>query len=330
VALVLAAVLVAAGAYYWLRVRYVPTAHRHVPSDTSLAVRADAASIVLFKPVRQHLWPLVTKRRDEPSAGPGEPTPKERERLEHIAELTGVRLPHDLREVIVASVDATSWVVLVGGTFRRGRFVEGVDQWLREEGIGGWRREDELLVHLLGPTIGQANDGTLVLGTNAAIVRAALPAESSTDATPLPVEGALSFRATAQAWRGALRLLPGSLPGLGTLSRVERASGSFTLSEEPHVRLSLAPAPGVEVAALRNEAAEWLLAARAFLLLVPGDLGGAKQAVRSAAVEVRQGEVEVTAAWPYDSLERAIAELARRLAGEPAAAPTGDHGWSLF
>jgi hypothetical protein len=196
--------------------------------------------------------------------------------------------------------------------------------------VGGWRREGEVLVHLLGPAIAQADDGTLVAGTSASIVRAAL-AEGPSDArVPLPVEGAVSFRANRELWSGVARLLPSSLPGLSTLSQIEDASGSFTLADQPLVRLSLTPRAGVQPTALKGEIEQLLTAARVLLLLTSDDLGGAKEALGSTTVEAANGTVELSAPWPIEPLDRAVERLAHRLRGTEPPGTAPSRSWSLF
>jgi hypothetical protein len=133
--------------------RYEPTARRHIPAGTNLAVRFEASDILLFGPVRKHLWPLL----DEPSPPSGAPpaaAPAGKSRVERIKAETGVNLATDLRELIVASVDANSWVLLAGGRITRGQFVKGLDKVLREEGTKGWAITGDLLVGPGGVAIG--------------------------------------------------------------------------------------------------------------------------------------------------------------------------------
>jgi len=193
---------------YFLWWKHPATAHRHVPEGTRLALRADAQALATFGPVREHIWPILFRARG------GERS----ERIERIEKATGLRIPLDLREAVIASVDAQSWVLLVGGPIEPGRFVDGMEEVLREEGASGWTHDGELLVHALGPAIAQADDGTLIVGTGKPIVEASLPAHDGAD-LPLPPEGAVSFVLHEDAYEGIVDRLP-SVPGLDALRDV--------------------------------------------------------------------------------------------------------------
>jgi hypothetical protein len=306
--LVLAGLVLAAGAaaaffFLW---RHPATAHRHVPEGTRLALRADAQALATFRPVREHLWPLLFRARG------GERS----ERIERIQAATGIRIPLDLREAVIASVDAQSWVLLVGGPIEPGRFVVGMEQVFREEGVEGWRREGELLVHAAGPAIGQADDGTLVVGTGRPIVEASLPEHDGAD-LPLPPEGALGFVLHEDAYRGALAQLP-DLPGLDNLKKINNLRGHMALGDAPRVTLQIAPKDGVDPEALRSDLDRDLGRLRLGLLLVPGDLHGAKEAIGGRELSVEGGAVRLEAPWPYEPLDRAVKRLADALAeGKP-------------
>src|SRR5688572_552068 len=71
--------------YVW---RYEPTARQHIPDGAVMAARIEASHVVLFAPVRKHLWPLL-----EPAPGAEKPAADakpEPSRIERIADLTGV------------------------------------------------------------------------------------------------------------------------------------------------------------------------------------------------------------------------------------------------
>jgi hypothetical protein len=303
-AVVLVLALAGAGLWLYLRVwRYTPTAHRHLPPDAGIAIRADANQLVEFAPFREHILPLVLARQ-----------PADRKRIsERLFAETGIRL-RDLHEIVVASTSPTSWVAIAGGRLERGRFVAGLERVFAAEGIGGWQRDGELLVHALGPAVGQADDGSLVAGTTAAIVRAALPAHDPDPAVlPLPVDGALSLAANATAWRTVVGFVPAAAPGAATLARADRLRGTLTLDDAPRLDLRLVPASGTTPAALAEALDGDLAKIRLFLLLVPHDLFGGKKALGDANVTASGNEVLVSAPWPYDKLDEAMKQLAELL-----------------
>ena len=130
--------------------------------------------------MRKHLWPVLV---DRPSQKAGKTF------ADRVAESTGINPTLDIRELILASMDSKSWVLLVGGSFKPGKFVPGMEKVFQEEGHPGWRRAGDLLIGPTGIAMGQADDGTLVLGTEAEIVTAALPASEEYKRIDLPRDG---------------------------------------------------------------------------------------------------------------------------------------------
>ena len=310
----------AAGVLLYLFVwRYQPTARRHIPANTNLAVRFEASDILLFGPVRKHLWPLL----DEPSPpAPAGAKPAGKSRVDRIKDETGVRLNQDVRELIIASVDANSWVLLAGGPIARGRFVEGLEKVLREEGKIGWTIRGELLVGPAGVAIGQADDGTLAVGTDVAIVTAALPISEEHKRVQLPERGAVTFAVTKEAWSGVAGLLH-SLPHGGVFAKVERASGLLVLGSSPEIEMHMEATPGTSSAPLVADVEAMLRDLRLILLLAP-DVAGEKQALQGVKVSASGGSVRLKTSWPYEGLDRGCEALARMLrspSGSPATPP---------
>lgn len=299
----LAAVAIAAAALYFVVWRYEATARHHVPAGSTIMLRADANEILMFRPVRTHLWPVVLRGRGG----------DENARVEAIRDKTGVSIPVDLREVIVASLDARSWVVLFGGNIERGRFVSGLAAVLKDEGMTGWRLDDDLLTHELGWTIAQAEDGTIIVGTSRDVTMTALPASDDAATAPLAKPAALTFSIDRAAYDGALDALPRTLPGLDTLDAVAQLSGSFELSDEPALTVVVEP-DRVEAAALASELSSLQQKLTLASALVPHDLMGAKRAIANASVEPSGNVVTIVAPWPYDALDEATRQLAEALA----------------
>jgi hypothetical protein len=293
-----------AGGYLYFAVwKRPPRAHLHVPKGSNIALRADGMKIATFKPVRQHLWPVLLKTRGDGA--------EESERMKRIKQHTGIAVPLDFREVIIASLDATSWVAVVGGTFPAGRFVPGMQKVFEEEKVAGWTLDQELLVHSLGFCLGQADDGTLVFGTTVDVARAALPEGDEQPALPLPVDGALSFSLNEQAWSGAVSTMPLNLPGIESLSKIDSVSGNFTLSEQPRLALVVDPKDGTNTTVLAKEIEGLLGKLKLAALLTSGDMFGGRQALREAKVAANGAQVNVDAPWPYDKLDQAVAVLAK-------------------
>ncbi|MSP26511.1 MAG: hypothetical protein EXR75_15460 [Myxococcales bacterium] len=310
IALLLLTVVLGAGAYFYVTRVLLPepSAHRHVPLGTHLVVRADLVEIVASKPVREHILPVLVQARVNNEADPNGLGTR-------LAKKTGVRFPDDVREFIGASSDGLRWVLIVGGSFERGRFVTGLEEFFREEGIGGWSRDGELLVHGLGAAIGQADDGTLVFATHRESALAALPARAADDAAVLPTaaHGALSFAIDAAAWSGGLLELGAALPALDTLAKVARVDGAFVLDSPPRLELSLWPKAETTPAALKGDIDSALTVLKLAALIMPVDPMGARQALRDATMTADDEAVRVRAPWPEAPLNHAASALAELL-----------------
>lgn len=305
----LVTVLGAALLVYVYIFRYEPLAHRHIPGNANLVARISATDIAFFGPVRTHLWPILF---EQAFARPGgEPAPAGKSRAKRIREATGVNLATDVREILVASVDATSWVVLVGGRIEEGTFVDGMEKLAREENLQGFRREGPLLV-APGLVIGQADDGTILLGTDTDIVTASLPATDEHHHLGLPHDGAVAFAITEAAWSGAASSVARTVPGGVSLGQVARASGRIKLGESPLIDLRIEPRAGQDPAPIAADIERALAAVRVFLLLTP-DVMGEKEAIAAARVAAQPGHVTVQIPWPLSGLDRACRDLATRI-----------------
>jgi len=303
----LVALALGGAALWFFFLRYEPTARAHIPAGTNIAVRIEAADIVLFGPVRDHILPIALESGSKGEAPAG---PKERKRAEKITDKTGVRLPLDIREVIVASMDGKSWVALVGGRISRGRFVSGLAEIAKEEDWAGFRLDGELLV---GPKflIGQADDGTIVIGTDRSIVEAALPATAEGQKLGLSEKGAVTFVIGKQAWEAssALGPLDGRAP---SLAKISRGTGALTLGKSPELVLHLEPTNPADAPAIA-EGARTLLRELGLLLLLAPDVAGEKEALRAASVDAAGSSVVIRAPWPYEGLDRGARRLAEAL-----------------
>ncbi len=313
----LLAIVVGGGlSYFYFGVwKHEPSAHLHVPSGTNLALRADAVKLLTWAPVREHLWPVFLERKKDSKSEAGK-------RLDRVADKTGVRIPDDLRELIIASLDGRAWVLIASGKIAPGRFVAGLHQVLQEEGNQSWKLDGELLVHAGGGALGQAEDGSLVLGTNRDLAMAALPAREQDEegpALPLPVDGALSFLVNATATSGALGKLDLRMPGLSTLNEIGQLSGVISLTKEPQLDLRIQPKQGVAAAQLAKDLSSIRGAVRLLLLAVGSDLAGAKKALSDAEIKASEDAVVLTARWPYAPLDRGVARLAELLRALPKA-----------
>ena len=229
-------------------------------------------------------------------------------RAARVREATGVSAT-DVREIVVASTDATSWVLLVGGRMARGRFVSGLARVMQEDGVPGWsmagvaRRARR---HRRGP----GDDGTIIVGSGAEVARAALPAGEGWRDLGLP-EAPASLVVSGDTWK-ALGRNAFAVPGSDVLGRIRRASGTLTLGDEPAIDLRLTAQEGVEAAELARGIEALLAGLRLGLVLSP-DRYGEKDAVGAATTKVEGGEVALHVPWPLSGFDRAAQELADRV-----------------
>ncbi len=312
IAMAIAAVAVlgsVAAVVLWMLVfRYQPTALAHVPAGSNVVVRVEAADIILFGPVRNNLLPLVLEDK------PKEPGLNKVPWAERLHDRTGVRLPVDVREVIVATLDGKSVVALFGGKISSGKFVAGLADVAREEGWAGFQLDNDILV---GPkvAVGQAEDGTIVVGTDKAIVLTALPVSEEGAKLGLPAQGAVRFVVAKPAWE-SLSMMGKMVPEASAFNGVRRGTGSFTLGGSPELVMRLEPAEGADSAAIEQGITAVLANLRLLTLLAP-DRIGEKEALRQAVVSREGASVVVRAPWPNEGLDRGAAALAARLRANP-------------
>ena len=287
VASILAAVIVVASvAIYLFVIRYEPRAQKHVPGNANFVARVELADVALFAPVRKHLWPLLFDGK----------------KSDALAKKTGVTFATDVREMVIASLDATSWVAIAGGKIKKGHVVDGLAAVADEEHWSGFHRDGDFLVGP-GVVIAQCDDGTLVAGTDKSIVSAALPTSDEYQRLGLPEGHALAFAMTREAFSG----------GPTQLAReIDRAYGSISLTDAPKLDATFEPAPGVDPAALAREIDGALANLRLATMLSP-DVAGEKGALTTAKVTPTKDAVSVSADWPYDGLDRGCDRLARLL-----------------
>jgi hypothetical protein len=108
---------------YYRFIRYQPIAERLLPQDAYLTVGISVEQGVVYQPFRDHFFPLLEMGREGP-----EP------RLKHLERKTTLELGVDTRELAFAIGPGESWVIVLGGLFRKDGVLRGVSQMLEEEG----------------------------------------------------------------------------------------------------------------------------------------------------------------------------------------------------
>lgn len=308
-----ASLLLAAAAavfIYFTYVRYERVAARHLPPGAQAALRIDVEKVVLFEPVRRHVFPLVEERSQAAATG-ARPS-----RLERIQSATGIELAVDLRELVVGwGPGPTDWVLVLGGLFPRKGVLEGLERVLQEEGFS-WRRTADG-VALVGPggiAWGQATDGALIGASSERLLRSALPPTDSFQRLGLSLSGPGGFGVSGQALRTlAPSPLRTAVPALSLVEDVRRVHGDAELGSDVAVTsfIDLERGSAEQVAesirSLSGGARRlgWLPAVPGRPLL--------EVAERLEPTVESPHTVRVTARWSREEVDKAAAELARAL-----------------
>lgn len=146
---------------YFRLVYYEPQAAQHLPADAVLVAHLDVEQVVLFEPVRRHIFPALNGGMGEPSL---------RSRFEQQADVNSAM---DLREIALAWFDDGHWLAVIGGLFPRRGLVETLADVLAEDGRFDCQLQAPTL-HCGEVIFEQAADGVIVLGSAMERVRQAL------------------------------------------------------------------------------------------------------------------------------------------------------------
>ncbi len=284
-------------AFYFLVWRYRPTAPQHIPQGSTVAVRLDGRELYLNEPFRKHVLGAL---EDQPGL---------ESHVERIKSRTGIDLRSDVREIVLATTTGQSFVVILGGRLGRTRieqqpFPEGVYTVLTEKQIPGFTMEGAVMV---GPgfRVAQAEDDTVIIGTDEEIVRAALEPSEAWKTLGLSSSGAMSFVIDSPALTAAARTSPAALAD--ALGKSDKVTGFLRL-DKAKLYVDVVPSSGVRSEELGPEIDEALTEARTLSLLLP-DAYGAKGALASARVKPRPETVMIEADWPREGFDQAFERM---------------------
>lgn len=296
-------------AFYFFVWRYRPTAPQHIPTGSSVVVRLDGRELYLYEPFRKN---VLSALEDQPGL---------ESHVERIKSRTGVDLRSDIREIVLATTTGKSFVIILGGRLGRTRieqqpFPEGVYTVLTEKQLPGFTMDGPVLV---GPgfRMAQAEDDTVIIGTDEEIVRAALEPSDAWMALGLSSSGAMSFVVDSPALAAAGRTSTGALAQ--ALGKTERVTGFLRL-DKAKLYVDVIPQTGVRSEELGPDLDQALSEARALSLLLP-DAYGAKGALASARVKPRPETVMIEAEWPREGIDEALERLGAALRTVLAGAP---------
>lgn len=284
---------------------YERRAIEHVPARAELAVRVDLEQVVLFEPVRRHLLPLL----DRAAVGDIAPSPSS-SRLVRLRE-AGLNLGLDLREVVFARLEqGTGWVVALGGIFGDGPLLPRIERVLQDEPGARLRAERGMIIlQPSGVALGQADDGILLLASDAALLERALRPSRAYEAIGLSPRGAAALGALG----GWLRTLASpSAEAPSAAASPLRASARLELGDPLELTADVEHGAPIDARAVQHEIEGWLGTPSDELDFAPqADWGGERAlAARARLTSSTPTTVSVRTTWERDELDRAARSLA--------------------
>jgi hypothetical protein len=278
---------------YWRFVHYERRALNHVPPDALFAIRLDLQQVVLFEPVRRHLFPLL----DELPWGPGG--------MAQVRELSGVNLSMDLREIVFAVRPGGGWVLAAAGLMDAARLEQAVASVLNASvpGICG--------PHSNGHRCGffslvTTEDNTLLLGSDEPSIESARAESIHYESLQMNKHAAVSWGLKFQG-SSELPIWAGLEPLLS--NGVARLNGEIELSDPLGVVLRL-PAEPTQATAGAGAGAV-LEGLRATARELPESSRGELLALLSQATVTTEGNTAaVRSTWSRESMTEAIERLA--------------------
>jgi hypothetical protein len=308
-------VAVATVAYREL-LHYERRAIEHVPAGAELALRVDLEQVVLFEPVRRHLLPLI----DRALVGNVAHSPSSA-RLVRLRE-AGLNLGLELREVVFARLErGAGWVLALGGIFGGEPLLPRIEQVLREEpDVRSSSERGMIILQPSGVALGQADDGTLLIASDAALLERTLPPSRGYEAVGLSPSSAAALGALA-SWLGARSSASAGSPRSAT--SLLRVSARLELGDPLVLTADVEHRAPIDVAAVRREIGDWLGTPSDDVNFAPqADWGGERAlAARARLISSAPTRVSVSTTWERDELDRAARSLAAWL--EPRLNPPG-------
>ncbi|MET0410835.1 MAG: hypothetical protein ABW217_06045 [Polyangiaceae bacterium] len=303
-------------AYYKL-LHYERVAVHHIPASAAWAARVDVERVALFEPVRRHLLPLVNRMG---SATPAASAPSGRDLATALRQELGLNLGMDLREIVVAGGPGLGdWLVVLGGIFpkRSDLIVRASELLLSQVGVRTRPSSDDLLLFEgAGTALAQADDGSLVFGTSAELVKSALaPGLRFAELGLAPDQGVGGFGVLPASLLDPLVLrVLGSVAA--TLATIQRVQGRLEPESNGRVSLQIDVHSTTPAAGLAGEVQGWLGSAASLMAFVPGaDVAGERALISRATVNVTpENTVRLSSYLEHAEVDRACQSLSTWLA----------------
>jgi hypothetical protein len=291
---------------------YERHAVEHVPAGSELALRLDLEQVVLFEPVRRHLLALVD-RAPLTGAPPERGAPS---RLLRLREQAALNLAFDLRELVFAREPAGGWVLALGGMFGTRALLDGIERVLNAEpGMQSSRAAGVLTLSGSGLVLAQAEDGVLLIASDAGVLARSLPASRADEALGVGGDGAGALGALG-SWLEPHGPAAGEPP-------LTRCSARLELDDPLIVTAWVVRAGPVDVAGARRDVAAWLGIPSASDDFAPHPDWAGERALlaRASFAAESQTTVRVSTTWQRTELDQAARSLASWL--ESRFAPGG-------
>ena len=278
---------------YFKMLHYEPVAALHLPSDTRLAARVNLENVLLFEPVRKHVLPLMTELDKEPSRAKSSLA----KRLE---QKTGVNLWMDLRELLVArGPSSDDWLLALGGIVPDVNLLSGLRDFLNEAGFQGWSLSmsgDALLHRPSGVAVGQAEDRIVLVASDIARLRSALPVSDVHRRLGLDPGPPASFAIAAKELHLIARSPIAALsPIESRVTEVTSFGGQINLDDAIRLRARATFSPDADLEAFESESQSVLIALQRLAALSPGsDAVGLLVLLSRAQLERRGPTVELS------------------------------------
>lgn len=288
---------------YWKLIAYERRAALHLPPGTEFALRVDLEQVVLFEPVRRHLFPVLTEQL-LPSSG-----------LAEWEQKTGIDLGMDLREIVFARPDS-GWLVAVGGLFPKTGVVAALHQVIVERKLAECTYDRE---RMQCPQAGwfaqQAADGVMLFASDPVVLDRALPESRQHEHLGLGKDTAAGFGLDLGWVKRRISALPFGVLSAGLLEQVARVEGEVELGSDLRLEVRLVPGEGADLTPLANTLRATLEAAAGWLALIGhSDQAGERGLLASAEINPQPGgQLAVQSTWSRQELDRAAQSAARAL-----------------
>ncbi len=288
------AILAVFGIGYWVLVKYEPRAALHIPGDAEAAIRVDVEQVVLYEPLRRHLFPVLDGAKFDAN------------RLQRLKELSGVNLGMDLREVVVAALPDGEMVVLVGGLFPKVGLVPALHQVLSASGARHPCSLTGAALRCSGAIVVQADDGVLVIATSERSLDAAVEGSDWAQRWNLP-NAPLALVAKSALTRALPRVVGATSVTPAWVAQLTRLTVSTDLGDPLQVEVAfdgLGPERVREVTLSLELAQRWMAAH-------PGpDAAGERAVLARAEVHEAGGRPVVRSTWARADMDRLVRVLA--------------------